>query len=101
MGVKLDLNWNKLSSSILKAELKRRDIGYDELVKLLAMKGVEETRAGIVNKMSRGTFQFAFFLQCASAIGIKNLHIDELIKDGVNVGSQNNDKLASEVAGSS
>lgn len=74
-------DWNKISSSIVKAELKRRDIGYEQLVAMLEKIGVHETHASILNKMSRGSFQFAFFLQCAAAIGIKNLRLDELMPD--------------------
>ncbi|WP_428412358.1 DUF6471 domain-containing protein [Legionella sp.] len=40
---------------------------------------IKETKASIVNKLSRGTFQFAFFLQCAAVIGIENVRIAELI----------------------
>lgn len=72
-------DWNKLASSLLKAELKRRDIGYERLVALLEQMGIQETRASVLNKMSRGTFQFSFFLQCATAIGMKNLRLDDLI----------------------
>lgn len=72
-------DWNKLASGILKAELKRKNIGYDQLIALLDKLGIKETMPGILNKMSRGTFQFAFFLQCAAAIGLKNLRLDDLI----------------------
>ena len=72
-------DWNKLASAILKAELKRRSINYEQLVILLGEIGIQETHASILNKMSRGGFQFAFFLQCAAAIGIKNLRFDEVI----------------------
>jgi len=76
-----NLDWNKLASGIIKAELKRRDIGYEQLVTMLEKIGIHETHASILNKMSRGSFQFAFFLQCAAAIGIKNLRLDELTQD--------------------
>ena len=73
------MDWNKLASGILKAELKRRNINYEQLITLLNTIEVHETRASILNKMSRGAFQFAFFLQCAAAIGMTNLHLDELM----------------------
>lgn len=75
------VDWNKLSSSILKAELKRRDIGYEKLIYLLEKIGVKETHSSILNKMSRGSFQFSFFLQCAAAIGMKNVRLEDLISD--------------------
>lgn len=74
-------DWNKLASGIIKAELKRRDISYEQLVAMLETVGVQETHASILNKMSRGTFQFTFFLQCASVIGIKNLRLEDLITE--------------------
>lgn len=72
-------DWNKLASGIIKAELKRRDISYEQLISLLEKIGVQETLPGILNKMSRGAFQFTFFLQCAAAIEMKNLRLDDLI----------------------
>ena len=74
-----ETDWNKLASGIIKAELKRRDISYEQLVSMLDKIGVSETHASILNKMSRGSFQFAFFLQCATAIGIKNLRLEDLM----------------------
>ena len=50
---------------------------YNKLDKI----GIYETYASILNKMSRGTFQFSFFYQCAVAIGIKNLWLDYLAAD--------------------
>ena len=73
--------WNKVASGILKAELKRRDINYEKLVSLLMKIGVEETHSSILSKMSRGTFQFSFFIQCAAAIGMNNLHLENLVSE--------------------
>ncbi|HHS8316892.1 TPA: DUF6471 domain-containing protein [Legionella pneumophila] len=67
-----------MASSILKAELIRRNISYDQLITLLAKIDVHETRASILNKMSRGSFQFSFFLQCAKAIGMAQLRLDDI-----------------------
>jgi hypothetical protein len=74
-----NVDWNRLASGLLKAELKRRNINYEQLIVLLDKIGIHETRAGILNKMSRGAFQFAFFLQCAAAIGITNLRLDDIV----------------------
>ena len=73
------IDWNDLASRILKAELKFKDISHEKLVILLEQINIKETKASIVNKLSRGTFQFSFFLQCASVIGMKNLRLDELL----------------------
>ena len=75
-------DWNKLAANTLKAELKRRGITYDQLQKKLVALGINDTTNSIKVKVSRGAFQFAFFLQCAVAIGIKNLRLDDLIEEG-------------------
>jgi hypothetical protein len=75
-----DKNWNKLAANILKAELKRKGISYDQLQESLFDINVVETTNSIKIKISRGAFQFAFFLQCAAAIGLNNLRLDDLMQ---------------------
>lgn len=77
----MEPNWNTLAANILKSELKRRGITYDQLQEKLVVLGINDTTNSIKVKVSRGAFQFAFFLQCAAAIGIKNLRLDELTPD--------------------
>jgi hypothetical protein len=77
----MESSWNALAANILKAELKRRGITYDQLQEKLVSLGINDTTNSIKVKVSRGSFQFAFFLQCAAAIGIKNLRLDELTVD--------------------
>ena len=60
---------------ILKSELKRRGLTYADLVRLLAENGVVDTEANIRNKMSRGSFTAAFFVQCLIAIGCQQVQI--------------------------
>jgi hypothetical protein len=54
---------------ILKSELKRRGMTYADLVVKLADHGVVENEANLRNKISRGSFTAAFFVQCLIAIG--------------------------------
>jgi hypothetical protein len=72
------VDWNKLAANTLKAELKRKNITYDQLVTLLEKINVKETQGSLLNKFSRDSFQFSFFLQCASAIGLKVVHLEHL-----------------------
>lgn len=60
---------------ILKAELKRRGLTYADLVHRLAANGVVETEANLRNKISRGSFTAAFFLQCLIAIGCEYVQL--------------------------
>ena len=68
-----ELDWNDEIKRLLKSELVRRGITNDDLVRLLDNIGIEETKASIDSKISRGTFSAAFFLQCLNAIGCKTL----------------------------
>ena len=63
--------------NILKAELKRKGIGYRELAEKLTASGIPETERNLANKIARGTFTAAFFVQCLTAIGTSALRLDE------------------------
>ena len=63
------------AKGILKAELKRRGMTYGDLVERLAVRGVVESEANLRNKLSRGSFTAAFFLQCLLAIGCEYIQI--------------------------
>ena len=69
--------WVEMSQSILKAELKRRNIGYRELAERLTAMGTPETDRNIANKISRGGFTAAFFLECLVAIGVQTLRLED------------------------
>lgn len=68
-------DYEALAANLLKAELKRRGVTYAQLVEKLASIGVEEKEVNIRNKLSRGKFTAAFFLQCLMAIGCQTLRI--------------------------
>lgn len=68
-------DYEALAANLLKAELKRKGVTYAQLVDRLAAIGVDEKEANIRNKLSRGKFTAAFFLQCLSAIGTQSLHL--------------------------
>lgn len=69
--------WVEMSQSILKAELKRRNIGYRELAERLTAMGIPETDRNIANKISRGGFTAAFFIECLVAIGAHTVRLSE------------------------
>jgi hypothetical protein len=68
--------WQQRVRGLLRAELARRNITYTELVNRLAAIGVKESEQNIANKLSRGTFTAAFFVQCLEAIGCRTLRLD-------------------------
>jgi ribose 5-phosphate isomerase RpiB len=63
--------------NILKAELKRKGFSYRELAEKLTVSGFPETERNLANKIARGTFTAAFFIQCLTAIGTVTIRLDE------------------------
>ncbi len=67
--------WESRVKGLLKAELKRRNVSYAQLVEKLAAIGVVDSEPNIRNKMSRGKFTAVFLIQCLEAIGADTLRI--------------------------
>lgn len=65
-----DKLWEAEARRILKAELARQGLTYKALVSRLQAIGVKDDDRAISNRISRGKFQFTFFLQCMRAIGV-------------------------------
>ena len=59
-----DEKFEALAKGLLKAELKRRNMTYADLVGALKQIGVKEEEHNLRNKVARGKFTAAFFLQC-------------------------------------
>jgi len=71
MPAKID--WTEKVKGMLKAELKRRNLTYSDLVEKLSKIGIEDTEVNIRNKIARGGFTAVFFVQCLEAVGVKEL----------------------------
>lgn len=71
-------DYEALAANLLKAELKRRGVTYAQLVEKLAAIGVDEKEVNIRNKLSRGKFTAAFFLQCLVAIGCQSIRLADV-----------------------
>lgn len=69
------INWDAEAKLLLKAELARRGISYKVLVARLEELGVTESEGAIANKISRGKFSMAFFMQCMNAIGVPTVSV--------------------------
>ena len=69
--------WADRAKRLIKVELKRADVGYDDLVKRLADMGIEETVPSVTMKISRGAFPLWFFLAAMKAIGREHIRIDD------------------------
>jgi len=73
----MERDWNAEAKGILKAEIARRHLTYKDLVEKLATVGAQESEANLRNKISRGGFSAAFFVQCLTAIGAHTVRLHE------------------------
>jgi hypothetical protein len=73
----LTQHYETKAKNILKGELKRRGITYAQMVDNLKAIGISETERNLANKISRGGFSAAFFIQCLEAIGCHTLRLDD------------------------
>ena len=69
--------WQDRVKNNLKLELKRKGVSYKDLAERLEASGIHETERNIANKISRGGFSAAFFVQCLEAAGCQPIRIAE------------------------
>lgn len=67
--------WEARVKGLLKSELKRRNVTYQQLVEKLADIGVKESEPNIRNKLARGKFTAVFLIQCLTAIGANEIRL--------------------------
>ena len=69
--------WEARVKGMLKAELKRKAVSYNQLVEKLAAIGVVDSEPNIRNKLARGKFTAVFLIQCLEAIGSPSLRLSD------------------------
>jgi uncharacterized protein YwgA len=74
---KVSLSYQDKAKGILRAEIKRRNLNYEDLAKLLADKGVEDNARNLSNKIARGAFTAGFFVMCLEVIGVHSIRLHE------------------------
>ena len=70
-----DAEWAEEAKRILRAEMVRRGITYDELAKKLAEIGVEQSLPSLRTTINRGRFSAMLLLQCLTAMGCGSLRL--------------------------
>lgn len=77
------VDWPTACSRLLKAAIAREDITLGKLARRLQRLGVEESEVSLKNKLYRGTFSMAFFMQCMRALGHSTVDVSSVIADDV------------------
>ena len=75
--MKSEAEWAEDVKRLLRAEMARRGITYDQLADRLAAIGVRDTAVNLRNKVARGRFSAVFLVQCLRAIGARALRLNE------------------------
>jgi Domain of unknown function (DUF6471) len=65
--------WERLVKNMLRAEMMRQGVSYEQLVIRLAALGIVDNVLNLRNKVSRGRFTAPFFVQCLVALGIDRM----------------------------
>ncbi len=73
--MKTDAEWHAQVKGIIRGEMKRRNLTYDQLAERLTAIGVQATAPVLRTKVSRGGFSAVFMVQCLEAIGTETLHL--------------------------
>lgn len=69
-------DWEDKAKGLLKAEIKRRNLTYAQVVARLGEIGVAEDERNFRNKLARGKFTAAFMLATLEAIGTRDLRLE-------------------------
>jgi hypothetical protein len=76
MGMSED-EWADKAKRLLRAEMVKRGVSYEQLADRLHEMGIEETPVNIRNKVARGKFMASFMLQCLAAIGVQVVRLED------------------------
>ena len=70
--------WADRAKRFFKAELKRRDVTYEDLARRLSEMGIDETEGSVAMKINRGAFPTWFFLASMKAIGCSAVRVEDV-----------------------
>lgn len=71
-------DWNFEARRVLRQQMAVAGLDYADLASRLAHSGLKMTPKALNNKINRGTFTFAFFLQCMNAMGLTSISLSNV-----------------------
>jgi hypothetical protein len=74
--MKTEAEWAEEVKRLLRAEMTRRGVTYEELSEKLVAIGINDNAVNLRNKVARGRFSAIFLIQCLAAIGCRSLRLD-------------------------
>lgn len=70
-----ETNYEAKAKGLLRAEMARRSLTYQQLVEKLAEIGIKEDEHNLRNKVARGKFTAAFLLACLEALDVREIRL--------------------------
>lgn len=70
-----ETGWERLASSLVKANLKLAQMSYLDLEAALSEMGLEHGQKNVSAKLKRSRISAAFFLQCLVAAGVETIDL--------------------------
>ena len=78
MGANTTLQWRVVVQRMIKTEMSRRDVRYQELSERLAAAGTQQSADNLRNKVNKGILGADLLLQILSVLQVKSLSMQEL-----------------------
>ena len=71
-------DWRKLTSRLIKSEMTKRNIKYEDLSKRLEQLGTQQTAPNLRNKINRGILGADLFIQILVALNVSQISQDNI-----------------------
>jgi hypothetical protein len=75
--MKTEDQWAEDVKRLLRAQMARRGLTYEQLTEKLAEIGVTDTAVNLRNKVARGKFSAVFLVQALTAMGCRSLRLSD------------------------
>lgn len=75
---KTEEEWGQRAAAHLKAEMKKAEVTYTEMVKRLKKHGFKETEASLTMKLKRAAFSASFFLASLAALELPGVVLEDV-----------------------
>jgi len=74
----LERDWQMAAKKVLRMAMMHLDLTYADVARELSIMGIPENERALRNKVSRGTFSAAFFLQALAAMRVETLDLSAI-----------------------
>jgi len=68
--------WRQYVKGLIKAEMARNGVKYDQLVNKLRAIGLDTSRSNLVTKINRGNFSAKLLVQIFKALGSEKINLE-------------------------